>query len=132
MDIQTIILVLGSSGLGGIIGSYFQQRWNKDAELYKIHWTRFSEIELRIQTIKEERYRSTLIWMRIFLKPQNLHHFNLDDHNFTNHKIVHSMKDDEIKKYSKEKITEFYHNGFLYAPDDVMKAIKYFLENPSE
>ena len=121
MDIQTTISVLGLLGLGGIMGSYIQHLFNKRRE-----------IDLEIRKINEDRYRSTLVWMRIFLKPENLKHFNLNDP-FTNHKVIHSINNkEEIKEYAKEKITEYYHNGFLYAPNEILINIRIFLENPNE
>ena len=116
MDIQTIISAVGLLGVGGIIGSYFQHLFNQKRET-----------ELKIQQINENRYRSTLVYMRCLLNPKSLPHFQIED------KHIYKLKTSEaIKKYAKEKIIEYYYNGFLYASDNVLVNIKQFLQNPSE
>ena len=113
MDIQTIISVMGLIGLGGIVGSYFQNLFNKKRE-----------IDLEIRQINEEGYRSTLVWMRVFLKTENLHHFKMDDQK------IYSMKNNKEKKdYAKEKVREYFHNLFLSASNGVLKSINLFLQN---
>lgn len=114
MDIQTIISTFGLLGIGGIMGSYFQYLLNK------------KETELKIQQINENRYRSTLVYMRCLIEPKSLPHFQLED------KHIYELKDtNKIKQYAKEKITEYYYNGFLYASDSVLTNIKQFLKNSS-
>ena len=62
MDIQTIVSALGLLGIGGIIGSYFQHLLNQRRDT-----------ELKIQQINENRYRSTLVYMRCLLKPESFY-----------------------------------------------------------
>lgn len=116
MDIQTIISVLGLLGIGGIIGSYFQHLWNQKRET-----------ELRIQSLNENKYRSTLVFMRCVLKPENISQFNIEDPN-----MQHLKNKEDIKKYAFAKLTEFYYNSILYASDDVLRKFKNFMNEPSE
>ena len=116
MDIQTIISVLGLLGIGGIVGGYLQYLWNKKRET-----------ESRIQSLNENKYRSTLIFMRCVLKPENVNQFHIDDPN-----ILNLTNKQEIKKYAITKLTEFYYNSILYASDDVLRKFKQFMNQPSE
>ena len=93
----------------------------------KIHWTRFSEIELKTRTLNEDKYRSILVFMRCIIKPENANQFNINDPNIQNLK-----NEKEIKKYAKTKLIEFYYNSLLYASDEVLRKIKQFIDNPSE
>ena len=127
MDTQTIINLIGYMGLGGIIVGYLQYRWNKKTELMKIHWTRFSEIELKTRTLNEDKYRSILVFMRCIIKPENANQFNINDPNIQNLK-----NEKEIKKYAKTKLIEVYYNSLLYASDEVLRKTKQFIGNPSE
>jgi hypothetical protein len=116
MDIQTIVSVLGLLGIGGIVGGYLQHLWNQKRET-----------ELRIQSLNENKYRSTLVFMRCILKPEIVGQFNIEDPNIQNLK-----KGEEVKKYLNEKLIEFYYNSFLYASDEVLIKMKDFMEHPTE
>ncbi|MBU4373893.1 MAG: hypothetical protein KJ714_05525 [Euryarchaeota archaeon] len=71
MDFQTIFSTLGLLGVGGAIGSYIQHLLNQKRET-----------ELRIQNLNENKYRSTLIFMRCILKPENVNQFDINDPDF--------------------------------------------------
>ncbi|MDO8633743.1 MAG: hypothetical protein Q7K34_00430 [archaeon] len=116
MDLQTIISILSLLGLGGIIGGYIQHLLNQR-----------KETELRIQSLNEDKYRSTLVFMRCVLKPENMNQFNIHDPHMQSLK-----KKEEIKKYAMEKLTEFYYNSILYASDGVLRKFKQFMIEPSE
>ena len=116
MNIENIISVLGLLGIGGVIGSYLQHLWNQKRET-----------ESKIQNINERGYRSTLVFMRCFLKPENLSQFTIEDTNMT--KLKNTK---EIREYAKSKLMEFYYVDVLYAPDDVLIKIRQFIKNPSE
>ena len=92
MDIQAIISVLSLLGIGGVVGSYLQYFLNQRGET-----------ELRIQSLNENQYRSTLIFMRCVLKPENVDQFHIEDPN-----IKHLKNNEEIEKYAIE------HNLFIY------------------
>lgn len=116
MDFQTIFSTLGLLGVGGAIGSYIQHLLNQKRET-----------ELRIQNLNENKYRSTLIFMRCILKPENVNQFDINDPNFQ--KLKNVM---EIKDYANNKLIEFYYNSLLYASDDVLIKMKEFMVNPTE
>jgi len=115
MDIQSIISVLGLLGVGGAIGSYFQYLWKQKRE-----------IELKIQGLNENKYRSTLVFMRCILKPENINQFNIDDPS------MQRLKGKEVENYARAKLIEYYYNSILYASDDVLSMLKEFINNPSE
>lgn len=116
MDIQTIISIFGLLGIGGITGSYLQHLWSQKRET-----------ELKIQNLNENKYRSTLVFMRCVLKPENVSHFHIEDP-----KIPHMKNEEEIKEYAMVRLTEFYYNSVLYASDDVLRKFKQFINQPSE
>jgi hypothetical protein len=116
MDIQAIISVLSLLGIGGVVGSYLQYFLNQRGET-----------ELRIQSLNENQYRSTLIFMRCVLKPENVDQFHIEDPN-----IKHLKNNEEIEKYAIIKLIEFYYNSILYASDDVLIKHKQFINKPTE
>jgi len=116
MDPQTIISVLGLLGVGGIIGGFLQHLWIQKRET-----------ESRIQSLNENKYRSTLIFMRCVLSPGNVNQFRINDPN------IQKLKNrEEVEEYVKEKLIEFYYNSVLYASDEVLISIKGFIEEPNE
>jgi len=116
MNIQTIISIVGLLGFGGLIGAYFTTIFEKR----KVY-------EIKNHEIKENRYRSTLVWMRILLNPDNINQFELND------PYVPRTKDiTTVKKYAFAKLKEFYYNSLLYASDDVLQKIKLFCDAPNE
>ncbi len=116
IDFQTVLPVLTTLGFGGILGAYVQSILNKR-----------KEIDLQNQSIKENRYRSTLVWSRCVLEPKSFKQFELNDPNVTN-----LRNEKEIKEYSIKKVYEFYYNSLLYAPDIVLLRLKEFLNEPNK
>ncbi|MFA5293473.1 MAG: hypothetical protein WC496_10620 [Phycisphaerae bacterium] len=116
MNIQTIISIVGLLGIGSLIGTYFTAIFEKR----KVY-------DIKNHEIKENRYRSTLVWMRILLNPENINQFELND------PYVPRTKDIEtIKKYTFAKLKEFYYNSLLYASDGVLQKIRLFCDTPNE
>ena len=116
MSLETALSILGLLGIGGIIGSYFQYIWNQKRQT-----------EEKIQGLNENKYRSSLIFMRCALEPKNYQQFDIEDPLFPRGK-----SDNHIKDYCMIKLKEFYYNSILYASDEVLKYQKLFLEDPSE
>jgi hypothetical protein len=116
MSFEIILSILGLLGVGGIIGSYLQYLWNQKRDT-----------ELKIQALNENKYRSTLIFMRCVLKPTNIQQFIIEDPYFPKEE-----SEEIIKNYSLKKLTETYYNSILYASDDVLISEKEFLRQPSE
>jgi len=116
MDFETIISVLGLLGIGGILGSYLQNLWSQKGVT-----------ESRMQEINEEKYRSILIFMRCLLKPESLQEFNIPD------KRIYDLKgNEEVKKFARSRLLEYYYHSFLYASDEVLTEMKNFIKNPNE
>lgn len=65
--------------------------------------------------------------MRCLLKPESLKEFDIPD------KRIYELKgNEEIKKFAKSRLIEFYYNSFLYASDEVLTEMKIFIKNPDE
>jgi len=114
MDIETfqlIISVLGLFGIGGVIGAYIQHLFDKQ-----------KQIGLEIRKIKEERYRSTLVHMRLVLNPEKFNQFIFEKNE------SHST----TKEHENEKVIEYYYNSLLYATDEVLIHLKEFIRDPNE
>lgn len=116
MEVETIITVLTSLGIGGFIGSYLQHLWNQK-----------QETESRIQNLNVGHYTSTLVFMRIVMHPENVKQFDVKDPNF----LVLKHRE-EVEHYAKQKMVEFYYSSLLYAPDEVLTTMKEFMKNPTE
>jgi hypothetical protein len=115
MNIESIISILGLLGIGGVIGGYFQYSLKQKGE-----------IELKIQGLNENKYRSMLVYMRCLLKPENISQFNIDDPN------ISKVKSENVGKYLAEKLVEYYYNSILYASDEVLVSLKQFIDKPTE
>lgn len=119
MDIETVIIsVLSSFGASGIIGIYLQHLW-----------TQRRETESKIQSLNVKHYESTLVFMRIVLDPKKIDHFNVAREDPLLSKITNA---NEIKYHARKRLIEFYYGSVLFYPDEVLNAIKEFLQNESE
>ena len=117
MDIETVLIsVLSSLGISGIVGYYFQNYWRLKRET-----------ELRIQNENRGHYGSWLVWMRIVMHPEKISHFKTTDPT-----IPKLTNNEDIRKFAKEKLDEFYYSSLLFSPDFVVVAIKEFINNPNE
>ena len=112
VDIQTVTAVLGVLGIGGIIGGYFQHIWTKNRET-----------QFKLATLKEERYRTCLVYMRLFLNP------DMKDV-FVN--IPKIDNKDEMKEFSRKQIIAFRDNSILFASSQVINKINEFLDDANE
>jgi len=120
MDIQIIISVFSLLGIGGAIG-YF----------VKYFLLQKDKIKNEIRILNEEKYRTTLIFMRVMLNPSSIKHFCFSSQR--DESYLRSAKDaGEIIDYCKDRLVEYYYHSFLYASDDVISGIKEFIDNPVE
>jgi hypothetical protein len=116
MTIESVISVVGALGFGSLLGGYLTRVWGRKDEL-----------ERDSRAFRENRYRSSLVWMRCFIVPERLKHFDIDDPH-----IKELSTPEDVKNYSRAKLEEFYYNSLLYAPDSVNIAFKRFIESPRE
>ena len=118
MDIQTIFSTLSLLGVGGIIGSYLRALWDQRRET-----------KLKNREINENKYQSTLVFMRCVLDPESIEEFNIDDP-----RVLDIKKADKetVREFAKKRLREFYFNSLLYSSDEVLVTFKSFLQNPSE
>lgn len=98
--------------------------------------------EIDILKFKEEKYFKLIQYMLLVEEPFNIEHFSdlKSDYNEilndVNRKIKDKKKrDKEVKKQLREyvdgKIYQYYDHCLLYASDNVIKAFKNFLKDPS-
>ncbi|MHC5061665.1 MAG: hypothetical protein ACYTFK_11355 [Planctomycetota bacterium] len=113
---ESIISVVGILGIGSLFGAWLTHVLGKKAELDRAS-----------RDIRENKYCSSLVWMRCFIAPERIKHFNIEEPY-----IKEISTPEDVKKYSREKLEEFYYNSLLYAPDSVNIAFKNFIDCPSE
>jgi hypothetical protein len=61
------------------------------------------------------------------MHPENVGQFHVEDPN-----LVKLTDTGDVKDYAKQKMIEFYYSSLLYAPDEVLTAMKEFMRNPTE
>jgi hypothetical protein len=119
MDIETIVIsILTSFGVSGFIGIYLQHLW-----------TQKRETESKIQSLNVKHYESTLVFMRIVLDPKKIDHFNVVREDPVISKITNA---NDIRHFARNRLIEFYYSSVLFYSDDVLNAIKEFLQNATE
>lgn len=106
--IQIIISVLALLGLGGILGGYITYLLDNKKER-----------ESKVIEQKEKRYKSCLLYMDAYFKPENIKYLSsrLPD--------IRSAKD--VLEYLKME----YHEMMLYASKEVILSVKVFIEHPT-
>lgn len=106
--IQIIFSALTLLGLGGIVGGYITYLLDKKKER-----------EFKVLEQKEKRYKSCLLYMDAFFKPENI-------------KYLSSRQPDiDGAKDVMEYLHMEYHEMMLYASKDVILSVKVFIENPT-
>jgi hypothetical protein len=114
LDLQTIATIIGSLGIGGILSLYFQHIWNKN-----------KEIESQKRSMKEDRFRTCLVYMRCFLDPTMKNVYIV--------KIPEEIKTENgLKEFSRKQIIAFRDNAILFASDQVIGKLNEFIKNPNE
>jgi hypothetical protein len=103
---------MGAAGIGGIVGAYFQSFFSRKREIF-----------LKLNSINEERYQNLLYHMNIILNPENVR--------FMNHSDPSSGKQFNQKDHL-DFVKAEYLQSILYAPDNVVNALKNFLKKPNE
>jgi hypothetical protein len=113
-NITTILSLVGVGTLVGIIIKYF-------LDIKK-------EKRLQNQKIKEDKYRSTVVYMRSYLNPE---HVTRGFYHFSDPSIS-NLSGENLKLRLLENIKENYFEILLYASDDVILSIKDFIKDPSK
>ena len=107
MNFVTIITSLGS---GGIKASFINHLLNKNKEL-----------NIQLNQINEEKYRTLLIHMSCVLDIKNRKYFI----------IKKDCKEDD-QNYYFNCVKEYYYHSLLYSPDFIIMGLKKFIENPNK
>ncbi|HUC19909.1 MAG TPA: hypothetical protein VMR98_00235 [Candidatus Polarisedimenticolaceae bacterium] len=96
-------------GLGGLIAGYVTFRLNKTKEL-----------EFKRREHKQQRYKSTLLFMDAYLRPENITYL----------RSIHAALKDAND--TREWLRAEYHDMVLYASREVVMAVKHFITTPSD
>ncbi len=109
MSIEVVVSLLAAIGLGGILGAYFQSRFQHQ-----------KEVKEDVHQLKRERYGAILIQMLTILDPERglpkAQQFRPDLKN--------------IEDFKEEVKTEMLHS-IVFANDEVIKSMAEFVKNPS-
>jgi hypothetical protein len=108
MTTEIILTIIGTLGLGTIIGAYFQSNFQHSKEL-----------KMDNHKFKRARYGSILIQMLTLLDPK--HHDRVS-------RIRPDLKNiDDLREELKTELL----NAVLYANDDVIKSLSVFNKSPN-
>jgi len=110
MNAETILSVLGTLGLGGLISSYLT-----------ILWQRRNENKAKHQEYKETRYKCIVMLMHAYM-------------NFDQNKemLVKHGYDIQNKKDLTDLLRAEHINSFLFASDAFIEAFQVFIQTPTD
>ena len=114
MEIETVLSILTTLGVGSLIGARAKTLYDKRAYFEK-----------KLSDVNEEKYRTILIYMAFALKPENRLHFIMRDD------VLLTLSDDELPGYALDKLREYAYHSLLYASDEVIIAIREFIKQPT-
>jgi len=109
MAYEEILAVLGVLGVGSLIATSLTYVYEKRKQI------KFSE-----QEEKEKRYKAMVLHMKCLLKPDDLKYMKLQRPDLRN-----------MEDVKNEVETEWY-NSLLFASDDVIRALKEFVQKPDD
>ena len=108
MSIETLITIITSLGIGGLITA-----------IVSYYLSKSKGIDFKKHEQKEKRYRSVLLYMDAYFEPQNIKFLS------SRQPDISSQKD--VIEYLKAE----YHEMLLYSPKSVLLAVKKFIDNPT-
>lgn len=106
---QLIVSALTLLGIGGVIGGYFSYVFAKRKEL-----------QFKILELKEKRYRSCILFMDAYFRPENTKYLS------SRHPDISGASD--VAAY----LTMEYQEMLIYAPKRVVQSVKEFIDSPSD
>lgn len=110
MDETQIIKTLITAIIGGVVATYLKSLLDKKKEL-----------DISLNKITEDKYRSLLVFMACALDINKKRYFSL----------VEQTKNETSEDYMNQ-IKEYYYHSILYSSDDVIEKLKAFIESPSK
>ena len=110
MDYTQTIIGLSGGLIGGITVAVIQHVLDKK-----------KEIELNSNKLMEEKYRSLLVFMACALDIEKVRYFN-----------IYEEREMKTSQDYLNKIKGYYYHSILYCPDEVILALKQFIETPSK
>ncbi|MDT8339702.1 MAG: hypothetical protein RQ763_10960 [Sulfurimonas sp.] len=110
MDETQIIKTLITAIIGGVVATYLKSLLDKKKEL-----------DISLNKITEDKYRSLLVFMACALDINKKRYFSL----------VEQTENKTSEDYMNQ-IKEYYYHSILYSSDDVIEKLKAFIESPSK
>ena len=110
MNATQILVGLGSAVIGGIVATYLKTFLEKR-----------KEIEISLQKITEDKYKNLLIFMACAIDIDKKRYFTM------NEQIENNSSLDYLNQ-----IKEYYYHSLLYSPDNVITALKAFINSPDK
>lgn len=110
MNYSQIIIGLAGGVFGGVVVAILQHLLDKRRE-----------IDLALNKILEDKYRSLLVFMACVLDIKKRRYFNLQE-----------QTANRTSKDYMSQIQEYYYQGVLYSSDEVILSIKKFILKPNK
>jgi len=110
MNYTQITISFISAIIGGVIATFLKTFLEKR-----------KDIELSLNRITEDKYRSLLVFMACAIDINKKRFFTLSE------QIENKTSEDYLNQ-----IKEYYYHSILYSPDNVILALKEFILNPSK
>lgn len=110
MDSTEILKILISSVVGGVIATFLKAYFDKKKDL-----------SLSLNRITEEKYKSLLVFMACAIDIEKKRYFTL------NEQVPNLSESDYLNQ-----IKEYYYHSILYSSDEVIKALKNFIDEPNQ
>lgn len=110
MDNTQIFISLGSAIIGGIVATYLKAFLEKK-----------KEVDISLQKVTEDKYKSLLIFMACAIDFEKRRYFSL------NEQVENKSAADYLNQ-----IKEYYYHSLLYSSDNVILALKEFINNPDK
>jgi hypothetical protein len=110
MDTTQIFISLGSAIIGGVIATYLKSFLEKK-----------KEIEINLKKNTEDKYKSLLIFIACAIDFEKRRYFSL-----------HEQVENKSSSDYLNMIKEYYYHSLLYSPDNVIIALKNFINSPDK
>jgi len=110
MNKTQIIISLISAFIGGIVATYLKAFLEKR-----------KDIELSLNKITEDKYKSLLVFMACALDINKRRYFTISE----------QTENKTLEDYLSQ-IKEYYHHSTLYSPDNAIVSIREFIKSPSK
>jgi hypothetical protein len=110
MDNTQIIISISSAIIGGIVATFLKTFLEKR-----------KEIDINLQKITEDKYKSLLIFMACAMDVEKRRYFSLNE-----------QVENDTSEHFLNQVKEYYYHSILYSPDNVIVSLKKFISEPDQ